>query len=345
MDLSLIRNSFESNGYQVSVMKFSGLDVSKDYKNVFFLYQTSESPGSFFKRYIEDLVYFLEKQGALVAPQHEFLLAHHNKIFMELMKSRFSDESLKTIPGACFGSWVDALNHKVRFPVVIKQSSGSAGMGVYLARNRKEYQKFIKKAGNRIFAENLRELSIANLKKLVKRIIKMLVPAKSNYYSFDTSPLSVPIIVQPFVEGLSGDYKVLIFGRKYYLMYRKNRDNDFRASGSGRFYEVPKNEHEGVLNFARRLSLEIDFPILGIDIGFDGNTYHLIEFQMIHLGPSALQRSKYWHEFIAGKWIKFNGSSIIEEEFSRAMIDFFEKKYLKNGHSHEGKTKNRSLIK
>ena len=105
-------------------------------------------------------------------------------------------------------------------------------------------------------------------------------------------------------------------------MYRKNRDNDFRASGSGRFYEVPENEHEGLLNFAKKLTHEIDFPIFGIDIGHDGKDYHLIEFQMIDLGTSALQRSKFWHEFHDGKWIKYEGGSNLEEEFSRSINDY-----------------------
>ena len=38
-------------------------------------------------------------------------------------------------------------------------------------------------------------------------------------------------IVQNYIDGLSGDYKVLKYGSKFYSLYRKNRDNDFRASG------------------------------------------------------------------------------------------------------------------
>jgi len=51
---------------------------------------------------------------------------------------------------------------------------------------------------------------------------------------------------------------------------------------------------------------------------------------MIHLGTSALQRSKFWHEFHDDKWIRFEGVSDLEEEFSRAIHDYINMTYQKN---------------
>ena len=328
MDINKIKSYFQAKDFIVSVYKFSELDMSLNYSGVVILYQTSEAPGNFYKRYIEDLVYFLEKQGAVVIPRHEFLKEHHDKIFMELMRSRFTDESLKTIKSRCYGSWVDAMNYDSQFPVVIKQASNSGGAGVFLARNRREYEKKIKKAGNVIIGLNPADLLINYSKNLVKKIIKLISPEKSRYVKYNTAPVSTPIVVQSFVDGLYGDYKVLVFGGKYYSMYRKNRKNDFRASGSGMFFEVPVEEREGILSFARKLTFEIDFPIFGIDIGFDGKNYHLIEFQMIHLGTSALQRSKFWYEFHDNAWVRHDGVSNLEEEFSRSIYDYINLHYL-----------------
>jgi glutathione synthase/RimK-type ligase-like ATP-grasp enzyme len=327
MNVNIIKSYFQSRDFTVSVYKFSELDTTLNYEGIFFIYQTSEAPGNFYKRYIEDLVYFLEKQGAIMIPKHEFLKEHHDKIFMELMRSKFTDESLKTIKSKCYGSWVDALNYNSQFPVVIKQVSNSGGAGVFLARNRKEYEKKIKQAGHVIIGLNTGDLIVNYSKNLIKKFIKLLSPEKSGYVKYNTAPVSTPIIVQSFVEGLYGDYKVLIFGGKYYSMYRKNRKNDFRASGSGMFYEVPENEREGVLSFARRLTAEIDFPIFGIDIGFDGRNYHLIEFQMIHLGTSALHRSKFWYEYNDNTWVRHDGTSDLEEEFSRSVYEYINLNY------------------
>ena len=93
-----------------------------------------------------------------------------------------------------------------------------------------------------------------------KKIVLYFSPGKSKFLKYDVTPLSTSLIIQTFIPGLQGDYKVLFFGDKYYMMYRKNREHDFRASGSGNFFPVPENDHEGLLNFARRVSKEIRLP-------------------------------------------------------------------------------------
>jgi glutathione synthase/RimK-type ligase-like ATP-grasp enzyme len=325
MDVSKIKGYFVSRGYSVRICKFSDLDLTENFKGIFILYQSSETQGGFYKRYIENLIYHLEKQGAIALPNHEFLKAHHDKVFMEFLRSGFTDDSLKTIKSFCYGSWVDARNYNSGFPVVIKIASGSGSSGVYLAKNKVEYDQLVKEAGKLLIAKGLIDLLTGYFKKAAKRMIKYLYPSKKKYYwKYNTTPDSIPIVVQTFVEGLSGDYKVLIFGKKYFLLYRSNRENDFRASGSGKFYDVPEKDHEGLLSYARKINTEIDFPIIGMDIGFDGKEYHLIEFQMIDIGTSALQRSDYWHEFHDGKWIRYDGKSDLEEEFSGSIYDYIE---------------------
>jgi glutathione synthase/RimK-type ligase-like ATP-grasp enzyme len=327
MDINKIKNYFTEKDYHVTLQKFGSLDMSDDYKGVFIIYQTSETPGAFYKRYIEDLVYFLDQKGAVVLPGYELLKAHHNKIFMEMMRSQFRDNSLKSIRSTCYGSWVDANNYNKPFPAVVKQSSSSGSAGVFLVRNRKEYERIIRKAGKVVIGQGLTDVVIHFLKISVKKFIKYLYPSKSKLLEFNTAPVSTSIIVQPFIEGLSGDYKVLIFGAKYYTLYRQNRENDFRASGSGRFYDVPPEDHEGLLNFARKITGELDFPMFGMDIAFDKHQYHLLEFQVIHMGTPPLQRSKYWHEYHDGKWVRIDGTSDLEEEFSRSIDEYINRKY------------------
>jgi glutathione synthase/RimK-type ligase-like ATP-grasp enzyme len=320
MDINKIKAYFISRDFKVDIFKFSELDLYLDFKDVYILYQTSEASGSFYKRYIEDLVYFLEKKGAVMLPSFKLLKAHHNKVFMEFLRSEFKDDHLKTIKSQCYGSWVDAMNYNSGFPVVIKQSSGSGGAGVFLAADRKDFTRKIKQAGTCVLSNSLKGLFIDYLKKLTKKVIIHFKPEKSKYLKYDVTPLSTSLIVQNFIPGLSGDYKVLFFGGKFYMMYRKNRENDFRASGSGNFFPVPEEYQEGILDFSLRLSKEIDFPVIGMDIGFDGKDYHLLEFQVIHLGTSALHRSKFWHEYHDGKWIKYDGQSDLEEELSRSVL-------------------------
>jgi glutathione synthase/RimK-type ligase-like ATP-grasp enzyme len=322
MDTDKLRSLFASKNYKVDVVRFSDLDMNEDYKGVYILYQSSESPGSFYKRYIENLIYFLEKQGARVMPKYEFLKAHHDKMFMELLRSTLRDSSLKSVTTSYFGSWVDAQNRDFSFPVVIKQISSAGSAGVSMAVNKEDFNRKSRNAGKIILARSLSEVFNEYFKNIAKKILRRIHPERSGYFNYDTTPLSTPIIVQNFVDGLKGDTKVLVFGNRFYTLYRKNRENDFRASGSGRFFEVPADELEGLLNFAQKLRNEIDFPILGIDIGFDGENYHLLEFQMVHLGPIGMQRSKCWYELHDGKWNRYEGTPDLEVEYSRSIDEY-----------------------
>jgi glutathione synthase/RimK-type ligase-like ATP-grasp enzyme len=322
MDISKIREYFVARDFKVDIFKFSELDLSDDYSGVYVLYQTAETPGSFYKHYIEDLIYFLEKHGALVLPRHELLKAHHNKIFMEMMRLKFTDDSLKTIKSYCYGSWVDARNYNSLFPVVVKQSSGAGSEGVYLAKDKREFNIIVKKAGHVIIGSGIIGLVVDFFKKSAKKAIKCLYPSRAKYLQYDTSPVSRSVIVQNFIEGLSNDCKVLVFGNKYYARYRKVRPNDFRASGSGFSFDVPDEDYKGLLDFARKLAGQIDFPIIGMDLGFDGKDYHLFEFQMIHIGTYPLHKSQFWHEFHDGRWVRYEGGSNLEEEFSRAIFEY-----------------------
>jgi glutathione synthase/RimK-type ligase-like ATP-grasp enzyme len=322
MDTDKLKSLFVSRNYEVDVIRFSDLDMTGNYNGVYFLYQSSEGPGSFYKRYIEDIIYFLEKQGAKMMPKYEFLKAHHDKMFMELLKCGLKDNSLKSVKTNFFGSWVDAQNRDFKFPVVIKQISSAGSAGVSMAIDKDDFNRKTRKAGKIILAQTLKEVFTGYFKNIAKTFLKKIHPERAAYFNYDTTPLSTPIIVQNFVDGLKGDTKVLVFGNKYFTLYRKNRENDFRASGSGRFYEVPAEELEGLLNFAKKLKDEIDFPILGIDIGFDGKQYHLLEFQMVHLGPIGMQRSKFWFELHDGKWNRFEGIPDLEVEYSRSIDEY-----------------------
>jgi len=48
MDVNKISSYFIDRDYDVVVQKFSSLDLTNDYKGVYIIYQTSESPGSVF---------------------------------------------------------------------------------------------------------------------------------------------------------------------------------------------------------------------------------------------------------------------------------------------------------
>jgi len=321
MDVPRLKSLFEQNGFMVHIRKFAELDLSLNFNGKYILYQTSEKRGPFYKHYIEDMIYFLERQGAILLPCFEHLKAHHNKCYMELMRNEFKNPELKSLRSQCFGSAEEAVaGMPAQFPVVLKQIAGSGSEGVYLARNAEEYRRYAQAISHMAMGPSWCAVAREGFKQAVRT---GLAPLLRKYRKTDP-PVRQPVVVQEFIPGLAGDYKVVFFGGKYFILYRKNRDNDFRASGGDKLFVVPEEQRAGLLDFARKVVEEIDFPLIGLDIGFDGTHYHLFEFQMIHLGPYTLQAAEFWHECIDGKWVQFDGKSNLEDEFCRSLCAYIE---------------------
>lgn len=321
MDVEKIILELENRGYEVHKRYFSQFDANEDFKGIPVLYHITEDAFVIYKSYVEDIINFLQRHGAILLPNCDYARAHHNKVYMEMLRSEFGDEDLKSIKTSYFGSAEEAINasKRINFPVVIKQASGAGSEGVALAYNEIEYRKKVKQICKGKFYRTI----IDRLKNLAKKCLNTL--HIENYY---VPKYFGKLIVQTFVPNLAGDYKVLFFDGKYYTLKRLNRKNDFRASGSGRLYLVPEDEIDGLLNFAKKVVKEIKFSMIGMDIGYDGEKYHLLEFQTIHLGPYTLTRSEYYHIEQDGKWKKIIEKSNLEEEFVRS-IDTYIKEVVR----------------
>ncbi|WP_418792199.1 hypothetical protein [Phosphitispora sp. TUW77] len=321
MNVELISNYFMNKGYIVSVLKYSEIDFNKDYQGVYVIYQTSEDIGTFYKDYIEDIILFLECKGAILLPNLHYFRAHHNKNYMELLRYTFKNDEMKSIRSKLYGNGIEALDDVQEYPIVVKAAEGAGSQNVSAAYSPKDLKNVL---------NLLSAVFIVNSFKSIKDFLiyyicgKLFGKVQSGYrnYTFYRKKF----VIQNFIPYLNGDYKVLFFGGKYYTLYRKNRENDFRASGGGRLFSVPDEENLGLLNFASKVVSEIDFPVIGMDIGFDGSNYHLIEFQMIHIGPYALHVAENWYEQKENQWIRQDGRSNLEEEFSRSIYEYIEKR-------------------
>jgi hypothetical protein len=130
-------------------------------------------------------------------------------------------------------------------------------------------------------------------------------------------------VVQNLVKELSGDWKVLIFGSKYYVLKRENRKDDFRASGGGRLsytMEVPP----GLLDFSEKLLGALNVPNLSLDIGFSENKFYLFEFQCLYFGSYTLEYSEFYFVKNGNDWTTVPGKSVLEEEYCRSISAYIE---------------------
>jgi hypothetical protein len=132
-------------------------------------------------------------------------------------------------------------------------------------------------------------------------------------------------VVQPFLPGLGNDWKILIYGKKYYVLMRRTRQDDFRASGSGRFKFI-KEIPAGLLDFASSVYSRLGVPHLSMDVGVAGNRFHLFEFQAVHFGTTTIEESPFHFSRSGQEWTRVDGPSEVEEEFVRSVVDFLSAK-------------------
>lgn len=312
-DKELLAKYFNDYGYETNYITYPDIDFrNNQYEGQLFLYCSSEERDAYYKSYIEDIILGLKISGAILIPDFIYLRAQNNKIFMEILRDLSGKENIRNITSKYFGT-IEDLYHKNHFfsngSFVIKPSMGAMSEGITCAS---DFNKIISRAKT---ISRTRDYS-GEIKDLIRKI-------KHLGYIPD-SKFKRKFIIQELVHNLNGDWKILIYQSKYYVLKRKNRKNDFRASGSGLFsYE--DNLPEGLLDFARNVYASFNTPTLSIDVGYDGKNYFLIEFQSLYFGSYTIEHSEFHFTYDSGKWQKILGASILEEEYARSISGFIRK--------------------
>lgn len=314
-DVNKICDELVNYGYSVEVKHFSEIDLNTcNFKGNVIVYQSEEDPNLFYHSYIEDILLGLEHQGAILIPEYTLFKCHHNKSFMEIYRSIYLPRKMKTIFSRCFGayeeyySWV---SENPYYPHVIKSSEGCQSKNVIIVENQKQVFNVKKLMKSYQFCYWLKDQIKPYLKKIYPNYRK-----KSHYRR--------KIVIQNFIEGLSEDYKVLIFWDKVYVLKRQVRKNDFRASGSGIFNfvdDIPSN----LLDFAEEVFANFRSPFISMDIAYKDSNCHLIEFQFVHFGTYTLEHSSFYFKRVNGIWKIIYEQSDVEFEFARSINEFLNK--------------------
>lgn len=224
MNLDFLVRLFDEKGFDVEILHFTDIDIEKmKQENPYVIYTSSEDYGGFYKSFIEDIILNLENSGVTCLPSYSYLRAHNNKVYMELLRKTVNFEELSSISSQVFGSFEElkSTSHEFIFPVVIKPASGAMSRGVGIAHN---YDELLRKTQKISSTRNI-------LIDLKDRLRKFKYGDKYVLESLNRNKF----IVQNFIPNLNNDWKVLVYGNKLFVLYRGNRENDFRASGSGKF--------------------------------------------------------------------------------------------------------------
>jgi len=187
------------------------------------------------------LIYSLEKAGKKVFPNFHTVWHFDDKLGQKYL--------LESINAPLVPTWVfydknQALEwaESTDFPKVFKLRRGAASQNVRLIKNKKSAFKFIRKAFRKGFpaydpVESLKErwrkykLGTENLEEIAQGFARFVVPPP---YSTIIGRERGYIYFQKYIPGNDHDIRVVVIGEKAFAIKRMVRNNDFRASGSGK---------------------------------------------------------------------------------------------------------------
>ncbi|MDZ7721979.1 MAG: hypothetical protein U5R06_03910 [candidate division KSB1 bacterium] len=316
-DKSLLVQYFKKYGYECVFQRFVDIDFkSKDWKQNFIIYTSSEDVSEKYKQYIEDIVTGLTLAGATVIPSMHYLRAHHNKVMMEILRTLHTDSKFQLVPTKFFGT-LEELEYslsrgELKLPCVIKSSSGAMSRGVQIAHSEAEVIQRAKKLSRT---------------PLLKFELKDKLRQFKHRGYVQESPYQKKFIIQPFVPNLNNDWKVLIYGDQYYVLKRHIKPNDFRASGSGLNYLIGKDSELpfDMFPFIEEFYNQLSVPHLSLDFAFDGKKGYIFEFQTIYFGTSTQHKCREYFCREGDEWVVKPKEFDQEEAYVWGVVKYLEK--------------------
>lgn len=315
MNINLLKKYFKNNGYDIIVKNFSDISFREnDFVDLPIIYPSSEDIERKYKKYIEDIVYALELKGLDVIPKYKYLKAHDNKVFMEILRDLSPLLELKTIHTNHFGTLEEFKKKEEDLQeekYVIKASEGAQSKGVVLSESNEDLINKVK--------------LVSRSKKFKFDLIDKIRALKHKGYVRE-SLYRNKFIIQDFIPNLKNDWRVLIMGDRYYIFYRSVKGDDFRASGSGIFeFNDVSNIPQGIFDFSKRVFDSFNVPQISMDIVYDGNEFHVIEFQFLYYGTYAHNKSKFCFKNINNQWTMVNEELDFEKVYADSIVKFIEK--------------------
>lgn len=313
LDWSLLDGLLVNRGYEVELRHFSDINLRTDiFEKCFVLYQSSEDPNLYYKDYIEDILLGIVLKGGILVPDFSKFRAHHNKVFMELLRDVLGAPLTQNISTHVMGTLEDLKKKDDLFyPLILKPSAGSRSKGVTLVHSKNELLRLAKKISCSPTKENI----LFFLRGLWKRIKYTPI---SNYRK--------KFVIQNYIPHLTGDYKILAYNDRLYVLQRKNRKGDFRASGSGIFL-FPEKLPDGLLEYAYEIYKKCDTPFISMDICMVDNSFALLEMQFVTFGQYALEKAKFFFRRVEEKWKVVKEYSSLEDVFAEAIDTYILRKY------------------
>lgn len=305
LDVKELAAPFILKAYEVRYISITDIPEINFMSTDILIYTSSDNDE--IRSYLKDILYFTNDQCQII-PSYEILLAHENKGFQEVVKSKLNIKDLAE------NYFFDLSEYKRSFPYVLKTVDGSGSSGVKLIKSDKDLNDAINNSSD------------ISLKRKTKNIIRYYQLPQENYdiYNYYYKPFK-RFVAQEFVADLTCDYRILVVGDRFYAMRRDVNKGDFRASGSKNFnyHDVPLS----ALDYAKEVFDKLNNPYISMDIVVKDEKSYLIEYQGTNFGSSVLRKSDGYYMKNNNSWDFINEKSQHEKTLAYGLLDFVEKNY------------------
>lgn len=232
-----------------------------------------------------------------VWPNYETRWHFDEKVTQHFM---FHAMNVPSVPSWVFFQQDEAYEFAEKFaeyPLVYKLSVGAGAANVKMVANQNEAFKLIKtmfQEGVYPYTENEFSASVPFQKRLLdgmNYVIKSKRIMPPWYYELQKNY----IYFQKFIPNNSRDIRVTIIGDRAFAFSRKNRENDFRASGSGKIdYNLTYVPLEAI-QIAFQISQKNHFQSMAYDFLIDEQGRPLVsEMSYGYLDTAVYDCSGYW---------------------------------------------------
>lgn len=166
---------------------------------------------------------------------------------------------------------MDWIAGNISYPLVHKLSTGAGSANILLVKNKQEAEMISFK----MFFEGIYPYSFNEFKKKIS-LSDRIINAKKYFFkgipTLDYTYFNIErgyLYFQKFLPNNSFDTRITVIGNRAFGFRRFNRENDFRASGSGKIDHEPRNIDLRCVEIAFKFSKQHNFKCMAYDFLFN----------------------------------------------------------------------------
>lgn len=258
----------------------------------------------------KSLLFSVEQSGKKVFPDFNTAWHFDDKVGQKYLLEALGIDLVKTYVFYDEKKVLDWIQ-KTTFPKVFKLRGGAGSQNVQLVHNASQAEKLTRKAFGKGFPaydpwESIQEryrkwrLGKTNFFDVLKGFVRLVKPPR--YASVIGNEMNY-LYFQEFVANNDSDIRIVVVNGKAFAIKRMNRENDFRASGSGFIIYDKAAIDERFVKVSFEYQRKLKAQCLAYDYVLDANNQPLlieISYGFANAGyddcPGYWDEQLHWHE-------------------------------------------------